>query len=152
MEVKPDTLVNGSLGKVIQFVTEYDARANAIAVVDEEKAGREQRNKTVSSGPAREDEQALNGHVFSARQVWPLVRFENGRQYLCKAVDFTVEGHAGNVEARRLQVPLILAWAISIHKSQGQTIAHLKVDLGRIFENGQGEGPIKNDDIMITCA
>jgi ATP-dependent DNA helicase PIF1 len=45
----------------------------------------------------------------------------------------------GNVEAHRFQVPLILAWALSIHKSQGQTLARLKVDLGHVFEKGQGK-------------
>lgn len=43
----------------------------------------------------------------------------------------------GSVIASRTQVPLILAWAITIHKSQGQTIPRLCVDMTGIFETGQ---------------
>lgn len=37
----------------------------------------------------------------------------------------------------RVQLPLVLSWAMSIHKAQGQTIERLKVDLRKIFEIGQ---------------
>lgn len=37
----------------------------------------------------------------------------------------------------RKQLPLILAWAVTVHKSQGQTIQRLRVDLDDVFEAGQ---------------
>ncbi|OCH88722.1 hypothetical protein OBBRIDRAFT_733898, partial [Obba rivulosa] len=38
----------------------------------------------------------------------------------------------------RLQVPLILGWAMTIHKAQGRTIDKVRVDVGSAFETGQG--------------
>eukprot|EP00579_Thalassiosira_antarctica_P012030 CAMPEP_0201922578 /NCGR_PEP_ID=MMETSP0903-20130614/10574_1 /ASSEMBLY_ACC=CAM_ASM_000552 /TAXON_ID=420261 /ORGANISM="Thalassiosira antarctica, Strain CCMP982" /LENGTH=778 /DNA_ID=CAMNT_0048459739 /DNA_START=65 /DNA_END=2401 /DNA_ORIENTATION=+ len=37
----------------------------------------------------------------------------------------------------RLQIPLRLAWSISVHKSQGMTIPNLTVNLAGVFEYGQ---------------
>lgn len=48
-----------------------------------------------------------------------------------------VELPNGEVQASRNQLPLILAWALSIHKAQGQTLERVKVDLGNVFEKGQ---------------
>jgi ATP-dependent DNA helicase PIF1 len=41
------------------------------------------------------------------------------------------------VLASRCQIPLVLCWAITIHKSQGQTIERLKIDCERIWAEGQ---------------
>ena len=43
----------------------------------------------------------------------------------------------GREIARRRQIPLALAWGVSIHKSQGMTLESCEVSLDRIFEAGQ---------------
>lgn len=44
----------------------------------------------------------------------------------------------GEVYARREQIPLRLAWGITIHKSQGMTLDKIYCRLDRLFEAGQG--------------
>jgi ATP-dependent DNA helicase PIF1 len=56
---------------------------------------------------------------------------------LCQPEEWKVELPNGEVQAKRTQLPLILAWALSIHKAQGQTLERVKVNLGRVFEKGQ---------------
>ncbi|KAG8982967.1 hypothetical protein FRB90_006435 [Tulasnella sp. 427] len=52
-------------------------------------------------------------------------------------VEFSVVNAMGIMEAKRVQVPLVLSYALSIHKSQGQTLQRVKIDLGGTFEMGQ---------------
>ena len=42
-----------------------------------------------------------------------------------------------SVVARRTQIPLRLAWAITVHKSQGMSIDNVSVDLSGTFAPGQ---------------
>ena len=41
------------------------------------------------------------------------------------------------IAASRTQIPLRLAWVLSVHKSQGMTISHLDLNLRGVFEFGQ---------------
>ncbi|CAK9437494.1 uncharacterized protein LODBEIA_P18720 [Lodderomyces beijingensis] len=72
----------------------------------------------------------------------PLVKFlapdgVNTRTVLVEPEEWTVEDEDGNVLVSRVQFPLMLAWSLSIHKSQGQTLSKVKVDLRKVFETGQ---------------
>ncbi len=74
---------------------------------------------------------------------WPVVRFIRGPTRLLVdndgVWDINVKNAVtGEVEtlAIRIQVPLKLAWALTIHKSQGQTLDRFVCDL-RCFEAGQ---------------
>ncbi|GMK58364.1 hypothetical protein CspeluHIS016_0503960 [Cutaneotrichosporon spelunceum] len=80
--------------------------------------------------------------VYDARK-WPVVRFKPHRKgarwpdILVPPMTVSVEDANQQVEASRTQVPLILAWAITIHKSQGLTLDKVCVDLGGAFDFGQ---------------
>ncbi|KAG8896812.1 hypothetical protein FRC01_011612, partial [Tulasnella sp. 417] len=75
--------------------------------------------------------------LASQDQKWPVVQFTTGETIILPPVEFTIINVMGVVEAKRMQVPLILSYALSIHKSQGQTLQRVKIDLGGTFEMGQ---------------
>ncbi|GAV52609.1 hypothetical protein ZYGR_0AG06000 [Zygosaccharomyces rouxii] len=71
----------------------------------------------------------------------PLVRFKTSdagsRTVLVEPEDWAIEDENERPLVSRVQLPLMLAWSLSIHKSQGQTLPKVKVDLRRVFERGQ---------------
>lgn len=65
----------------------------------------------------------------------PVVRFSNGIERAIGPHQWLSENITGFGVA---QIPLILAWAITIHKSQGATLEKAEIDVGSgIFECGQ---------------
>ncbi|KAL1955408.1 hypothetical protein VTO42DRAFT_8564 [Malbranchea cinnamomea] len=137
-----DTLVNGSLGKVVAFMDEatfdyyHKHEEDFYGDSGDEGAGIARARKKIR-GMGLDPK---NGGISTAR-LWPLVSFiqpdGTERHLLCQPESWKIELPNGEVQAQRQQVPLILAWALSIHKAQGQTLQRVKVDLGRVFERGQ---------------
>ena len=68
----------------------------------------------------------------------PIVKTSYGSLIKVSLEDWTIENESGNIVAKVSQVPLKLAWAITIHKSQGMTLDSAEIDLSKTFEVGQG--------------
>ncbi|NXF91505.1 PIF1 helicase, partial [Eubucco bourcierii] len=66
----------------------------------------------------------------------PKVRFLCGVTQVIKMEKWVFKGASG-VHLSRQQLPLKLAWAISIHKSQGMSLDCVEISLSRVFESGQ---------------
>jgi len=66
----------------------------------------------------------------------PIVKFMNGTSHEVKMETWQVKSGGVNVVTRS-QIPLRLAWAFSIHKSQGMTLDCVEVSLSKVFECGQ---------------
>ena len=73
---------------------------------------------------------------FSASKL-PIVRTRSGRTIEVEVVEWKLDD-GGKTLARITQIPLRLAWAITVHKSQGMTLDAAVIDLRDAFEYGQG--------------
>lgn len=135
-------LVNGSLGIVQSFMDEgtfftYRDDESTFLLAQDEGSTEEER------AAAQEKIKAARSKIsgVGTTRAWPMVRFNlpdgTSRAVLCTPDEWKTEAQNGEIIAKRVQVPLILAWALSIHKAQGQTLNRVKVDLGKVFEKGQ---------------
>ncbi len=75
---------------------------------------------------------------FSEDIGFPIVRLLNGKKITAALDSWSIEDDAGKSLAKYDQVPLRLAWAITVHKSQGMTLDAAEIDLSKTFEKGQG--------------
>jgi hypothetical protein len=67
----------------------------------------------------------------------PRVELSDGRIIDVEPVEWHMMDGA-RILARISQLPLRLAWAITVHKSQGMTMDRAAIDLSKAFEYGQG--------------
>lgn len=89
-----------------------------------------------------QNRQYVNGSIgrvvdFEPVTDYPLVEFQNGRTVLM-VPDFWEMRDGDKKRASIGQIPLRLAYAITVHKSQGMTLDSAWIDLRKAFAEGMG--------------
>ncbi|XP_037011666.2 ATP-dependent DNA helicase PIF1 [Artibeus jamaicensis] len=93
------------------------------------------KNLAVSRGLVNGARGVVVGFETEGRGL-PQVRFLCGVTEVIRADRWTVQTTGGQLLSRQ-QLPLQLAWAISIHKSQGMSLDCVEISLSRVFASGQ---------------
>lgn len=88
------------------------------------------------------DRKYVNGSLgvvtgFDVLSNFPIVEFKNGRTITMLPESWELRD-GDKKRAGIMQVPLRLAWAITVHKSQGMTLDAARIDLSRAFVEGMG--------------
>lgn len=132
---------NGTMGELIGFTAvkvddkekaKKDALADMSADADHDDGDKK------ASKQAKKAETATDKTKPPVAPKMPVVRLNDGREVIAEPEEWIIEDETGEVLASYEQVPLCLAWAITIHKSQGMTLDAAEIDLSRTFELGQG--------------
>ncbi len=139
---------NGTLGEVVDFValkpTDQDDKENEKKPTNEspdfedtdiKKADTKHANADTTDQTDNDADNRLNQ---IANGLYPLVRLNDGRQVIVEYDTWRIDDDDGEIVAAYYHIPLTLAWAITIHKSQGMTLDAAEIDLSKTFENGQG--------------
>ena len=84
----------------------------------------------------------INGTIgrvvgFQTANGQPVVKTRAGRTVMTAPYTWRIEQNETELASFQ-QLPLKLAWAITIHKSQGMTLDNAFIDLGKAFEPGMG--------------
>lgn len=67
----------------------------------------------------------------------PVVKTRSGKEITVEETEWAIQD-GSKILARITQLPLRLAWAITVHKSQGMSLDAAIIDLSQAFEYGQG--------------
>lgn len=105
-----------------------------------------------------QDRKYANGSIgavvdFEPATEYPIVEFRNGK--IVTMTPDTWELRDGDKKRASIsQIPLRLAWAITVHKSQGMTLDAARIDLRKAFIEGMGYvalSRVKNlDNLYLT--
>lgn len=91
----------------------------------------------VQNDPQKRWINGTRGTVVDIRSDKIVVKKDQGRDVQVDKVSFSAQDADGNVLASAIQYPLNLAYATTIHKSQGATLDQLWCDLRALWEPGQ---------------
>ncbi len=88
------------------------------------------------------DRRYANGSIgtvtdFDPATEYPIVEFSNGRMVTMQPDTWELRD-GDKKRASISQIPLRLAWAITVHKSQGMTLDAARIDLRKAFVEGMG--------------
>ena len=89
-----------------------------------------------------QDKKYVNGSLgividFHPGTGWPVVELRNGRELMIGPESWELRD-GDKKRASLAQIPLRLAWAITVHKSQGMTLDAARIDLRKAFVEGMG--------------
>lgn len=74
---------------------------------------------------------------FTTDKKYPIIKTTDGMKIEAEPMEWII-AEGDEVFAKVTQVPLRLAWAMTIHKSQGVSLDAAVMDLSGVFEYGQG--------------
>ena len=136
---------NGTMGELIGFaaVKVDDSKDSSDDLIEDDDIGSDKDsdvgNDKKAAKSAKEKAKKDKAKIKKpTTQKMPVVRLNTGREVIAEPEEWIIEDETGDVLASYEQVPLCLAWAITIHKSQGMTLEAAEIDLSRTFELGQG--------------
>ena len=133
---------NGTMGELIGFAAvkiNDDKDNNDDLIEDDSESIESDTDKSIKGKGKKTTKDKDKPKVKKpTTQKMPVVRLNSGREVIAEPEEWIIEDETGDVLASYEQVPLCLAWAITIHKSQGMTLDAAEIDLSRTFELGQG--------------